>query len=153
MNYSGTSIIQTPSVGPYQTVLIIRGVLSSEVVQANQRGSPASLKLLRQQKKAGLVESDISIFGILVWYLHDNPGWMDHLHDRGSKVILAFFCCYGNKNFFNNANGRSNHHAKFEIFLSYYWFYKNPRSKPFSHRFVLRWLLRPLALFKKFLLP
>ena len=45
----------TDTIGTLPNCPYYRGVLSSEVVQAthpNQRGSPASLKILRQQKKA-----------------------------------------------------------------------------------------------------
>ena len=35
--------------------------------------------------------------------------------------------------FLNNGSGPHNHHTKFEIILIYCWFYKNPKSKWFSH--------------------
>ena len=43
------------------------------------------------------------------------------------------------KLFLNNAIAPGNHHTKFEIRLIYCCFYKNPRSKKISHKFVL-WL-------------
>ena len=52
--------------------------------------------------------------------LLNNVYLMDHLHDRGQRLFLAFSVAMATKISLNNANGRSNHHAKFEIFLSYY---------------------------------
>ena len=39
--------------------------------------------------------------------------------------------------FLNNANDPSSYHTKFDIFQVYCWFYKNPESEWFLHRFLL----------------
>ena len=44
-------------------------------------------------------------------------------------------CCYGNE--LENGKDPSNHHTKFEVCWIYCWFYKNPKTKWISHRFVL----------------
>ena len=41
-------------------------------------------------------------------------------YDRGQDYFWRFSIAMATKNFLNNVNGRSNHHAKFEISLSYY---------------------------------
>ena len=47
----------------------------------------------------------------------------------GAKKLNSARCvAMAMEKFLNNANGPSNHHTKFEIFLIY-WFYKYPKSK------------------------
>ena len=59
--------------------------------------------------------------------------------NQGPKIESLQACCYGNRIFFSNVNGPSNHHTKFEAFLIYNQFYKNPKSKRFPHR-ISWWL-------------
>ena len=69
---------------------------------------------------------------------------IDPLQNRNQK-LNSLACWYGNRNFLSNANGPSNHHTKFEIFLIYCWFYKNSKSNWFSHTCIWRlaWMCQP----------
>ena len=68
----GTFIVQTP-LGPYQTVLTIEVSLVQRLVASmHTQATP----LNKRRPKGDLIESDISIFGVLVWqtnHLHDDP--------------------------------------------------------------------------------